>query len=185
METFNYFEHYLHTDEPVLFETSAPVTDKLMEDFQRFNYKTRRPGGFIVNIVCASLFGIFALINFAEGSYALGIVDAVLAALSILMPFMSIRKFVSGVEKDAFHAGNINSYKFYQECFVNTDHFTMSVIPYAIVPEAHETEEYFFIFITKHQAHIIPKNSFIINTPTEMRKLLVIKLGNRFMLHCQ
>ena len=184
MENINYFERYLHTEEQVLFETSAPVTDKLMEDFQKFNYKTRRPGTFVVNIVFTVILGIFALICFASGSFVLGIFDAVIAVMVSVGPFLNIRKFVSGVERDAFHAGNVNSYKFYQECFVNTDYFTMSVIPYAIVPEAHETEEYFFIFITKHQAHIIPKNSFIINTPAEMRKLLTIKLGTRFIVHC-
>lgn len=185
MDTINYVERFLHTDEPVLFETNALMDKKHTEDFNKFNYTKRNAAIFIVSLI-VGIFGILgALASAVLGEFSKGSISMLCGILCIGFPFMNIKKAASDSMKNGYHYGNINNYKFYQEYFVNTDFFTISIIPYNIVVDAHETDEYFFLYISKHQAHVIPKYSFVINTPDEMRKMLTIKLGNRFIVHCK
>ncbi len=185
MENTNYIERYINTDEPVLFETSAPMTDKILEDFNKFSYTKKNSASFVVNLIFAVFMGILGFICLITGNIYLALVNIGGAVVFALFPFFVLKKNSAAANNSALGRGNVNRYKFYQDCFVNTDFYTMSVIPYNIVIDAHETEEYFFIYISKFQAHVIPKVSFLFNTPQEMRKLLTMKLGNRFMVHCE
>lgn len=185
MDTINYVERFLHTDEPVLFETNALMDKKHTEDFNKFNYTKRTTAMFIANLIVGILCILGALASVSLGEFSKGLISMLCGIFCIGFPFINIKKTASDSMKNGYHYGNINNYKFYQEYFVNTDFFTISIIPYNIVADAHETDEYFFLYISKHQAHVIPKYSFVINTPEEMRKMLTIKLGNRFTVHCK
>ncbi|MDE5993493.1 MAG: YcxB family protein [Oscillospiraceae bacterium] len=184
MDTINYVERFLHTNEPVLFETNAPMDKKHIEDFNKFNYTKRNTAAFTVNLIVGVLCILSSLAEFAVGALSVGVISVLVGIFCIVLPFMNIKKVSADSVKNGYHNGNINNYKFYQEYFVNTDFFSISIIPYNIVVDAHETDEYFYLYISKHQAHVIPKYSFVMNTPEEMRKMLTIKLGNRFTVHC-
>lgn len=183
METINYVERFLHTDEPVLFETNALMDKKHMEDFQKFNYTKRNNAALALNLTVGILVILAAFANFAFGRVLAGVISLAIGSSCIFSPFITFKKIASNSVQNGYHSGNINNYKFFQEYFVNTDFFTISTVPYGIVTEAHETDEYFFLYISKYQAHIIPKSSFVLNTPEEMRKMLTMKLGSRFIVH--
>lgn len=185
MDTINYVERFLHTDEPVLFETNALMDKKHSEDFQKFTYTKRNTAAFTFNLIVGVLSILCGFAWLASGNLLESVISMLVGIFCIGLPFMNIKKAASDSMKNGYHYGNINNYKFFQEYFVNTDFFTISIIPYNIVVDAHEIDEYFFLYISKFQAHIIPKNSFVMNTPEEMRKMLTIKLGNRFTVHCK
>lgn len=185
MDTINYVERFLHTDEPVLFETNAPMDKKHTESFLKFTLTKRNTAAFTFNLIIGVLCILGAFASVAFGEFSRGFISMLCGIFCIVFPFINFKKSASDSMKNGYHYGNINNYKFYQEYFVNTDFFSISIIPYNIVVDAHETDEYFFLYISKHQAHVIPKYSFVINTPEEMRKMLTIKLGNRFTVHCK
>ncbi len=179
-----YIDRYVNTDEPVLFETNAPMLDKHIEDFNRFAYAKRNKAMQIINIILTVILGIQAIILLILGDFIWAFICVAMTVFMAITPKRIIRKAVASSTNNAYHNGNINNYKFYQNCLVNKDNFTISAIPYEIIVDAYETDEYFFLFISKVQAHIIPKNSFVYNSPAEMRKLLTMKLGSRFIVHC-
>lgn len=180
-----YIDRYLNTDEQVLFETNAPILDKHIEDFNRFTITQRNASSQVVSIILTVIFGIESLILLFVGSYLWAIFCIAMMVINLTSRSRIIKKSVASTNHNAYHNGNINNYKFYQNCLVNKDNFTISALPYDIIVDAHETDEYFYLFISKVQAHIIPKDSFVYNTPQEMRKLLTMKLGNRFIVHCK
>ena len=179
-----YIDRYLNTDEPVLFETNSPILEKHYVDFNKFNFTKRNTATFAVNIILCVISIMGIIISLTEKDYVSAVVYVVCAVAIMMFPFVMFKKGAAPALNNGYHNGNINNYKFYQNCLINKDNFTISAIPYDIIVDAHETDEYFYLFISKVQAHIIPKNSFVYNTPQEMRKLLAMKLGNRFIVHC-
>lgn len=179
-----YVEQYINTEEPVLFETNSFMLDKHSRDFNKFNYTKRNVATLAINTIATVMFVISAIATVIMKDYTRAVLYIIGAVIVSIYPFFVFKKSAVAATQNAYHNNNVNNYKFYQNCFVNTDNFTISAVPYDIVVEAHETEEYFYLFISKIQAHIIPKDSFVYNTPEEMRKLLTMKLGSRFIVHC-
>ena len=180
-----YIDRYINTEEPVLFETNSPMLDKHIEDFNKFGYAKRNKAMQVINIILTVILGIQAIILLVLGDYIWALICIAMTVFIAITPMRIIKKAVSSSNHNAYSTGNINNYKFYQNCLVNKDNFTISAIPYDIIVDAYETDEYFYLFISKVQAHIIPKNSFVYNSPEEMRKLLTMKLGSRFIIQCQ
>lgn len=183
MNNIDYIDKYLNSDEQLLFETRAPMLEKDSREFSKFSFTKKNNGLLAFYIILAVITFFLAILQCMDGDYVSAFISLVIV---ILIPifFNSMIKKSGKISSEApLFSGNVNNNKFYQDYFVNKDFHTMSVIPYTMVVEAHETAEYFFIYITKQQAFIIPKSSFIYNTPEEMRKLLQIKLGGRFIIH--
>lgn len=181
----SYIDNYINTDEQILFETTSSMSDKDVIDFNKFAYKRKNVSVRAVNIILSIVMGFQALVAFFIGSLFLAIMFTLITVFLIFSPTISFKRAVASSIHNGYHSGNITNYKFYQDCFVLKNNFSLSAIPYGIIVDAHETEEYFYLFISKIQAHIIPKNSFVYNTPQEMRKLLTMKLGSRFIVHCK
>ena len=186
MNDVDYTEQFLHTgsSEPVLFETNAPIDKKHFYDFNIFNYTKRDPVLFYILLISGAFLILLSFITFAAHLIRSGICGVLMGIFAILFIFFMSKIIAANSFKSPFTNGNIENYRFYREHFVCSNHFTVSVIPYNIITDAHETEEYFFLYISKNDAHIIPKNSFIISTPQEMRVMLSMNLGNRFTVHC-
>ncbi len=180
-----YIDNYINTEEPVLFEAIASMSDKDVVDFNKFAYKRRNVSVRAVNIILSIVMGFQALVAFFIGSLFLAIMFTLVTVFLIFSPAISFKRSAAASIHNGYHSGNVTNYRFYQDCIVLKNNFSFSAIPYGIIVDAHETEEYFYIFITKLQAHIIPKASFVYNTPEEMRKLLTMKLGSRFIVHCK
>lgn len=183
MNNVDYIDKYLNSDDPLLFETRAPIIEKDSREFSRFTFTKKNNGLLAFYIILAVITFLLAIMQFMVGDYVSAFVSLVIVILIPIFFNFMIKKSGKLSSDAPFLSGNVNNNKFYQDYLVNKDFHTMSVIPYTMVVEAHETAEYFFIYITKQQAFIIPKSSFIYNTPEEMRKLLRIKLGGRFIIH--
>lgn len=181
----SYIESYLNTAEPAIFETKAPMDNKQLEDFNIFNFTRRSTGmitaGFIVAFGCI----VVGITKIASGEIFNAVTFFIEALVCASIPFITAKVMSASEVKSAYYDQNFNEYKFYSDYFVNIDRFAVTVVPYNFVRDAHENGEYFFLYISKQKAHIIPKNSFLINTPEEMRKFLYYKLGNRFINHCK
>ena len=172
MDTINYVERYLNSDEPVLFEADVINTDKVLYDFDMFGYKYRHRMMYTLFMI-VFIFAIVggAIVMFADFSRGL-----------IFHRFMF--KSTSARESKSIVQGCTHIYKFYQDYFVEVTNYVLEAMPYEVVINAYETDEYFYIFISDRSAYILPKNTFVINTPQEMRKMLSMKLGNRFIVKC-
>lgn len=185
MNMESYIENYLNTSEPVSFEAKAPMDSKQLEDFNIFNYTRRSTGiitvGFIVAFGCI-IVGITKIASCEIFNAVTFFIEALVCAS---IPFITAKVMSANEVKSAYYDQNFNEYKFYNYYFVNIDRFTVTVVPYNFVSDAHENGEYFFLYISKQKAYIIPKNSFLINTPEEMRKFLYYKPGDRFTVHCK
>ncbi len=178
----NYIERYLNTDEQVLFEAKPAYTEKVYYDFDMFNFKQRKKTMYILFMI-VFIFAIVggAIIMFAD--FGSGLVSVILGIAGLLYPRVMFKR-LSARESKSIVKGGTYICRFYQDYFVEAGSYTLDAMPYGIVVDAHETDGYFYIFISDRSAYILPKNSFVLNTPQEMRKLLEIKLGNRFTVHC-
>lgn len=181
----SYIENYLNTSEPVIFETKAPITQKQCEDFSIFNFTKRHTVMLTVMFILPSIIVIQGIIEFALGKPSYAMITLLLGGLGYAAPFIISKATTSRETKSAYFAQNFNDYKFYSDYFVNTDRFAVTVVPYNFVLDAHENDSYFFLYISNERAHIIPKSSFIVNTPEEMRNFLYYKLKDRFTIHCR
>lgn len=182
MDTINYVERFLHTDEPVLFEADVVNTDKMLYDFDMFAYKHRHRMMYILGMTVF----IFAIVSGAIvmfDDFGKGLISVIIGITGILFNRF-IFKFTSAKENKSIVKGGTHIYKFYQDYFVEVTNYVLEAIPYEVVVDAYETDEYFYIFISDRAAYLLPKNTFVFNTPEEMRKLLTMKLGNRFIIHC-
>ena len=180
----SYVEQYMNTNEPILFESAYFHTEKYVYDFNNFSYK-KRQNAYVFNLIIAVVLLITSPIYFFNGDTFLGLSSIICAVLCFAIPVFTFKKAAKNQIYSGYSQNNLNRYKFYQDCFVHSENFSVSAVPYSIVAEAAETAEYFYIFINKNQAHVIPKSSFILNTPEEMRKLLTMKLGSKFIVHCK
>lgn len=185
MNMESYIENYLNTSETVIFETKAPITQKQNEDFSIFNFTKRNTVMITVMFVVASISVLEGITSIALGKMSYAIISLLLGGLGYAAPFIIVRTLTTRETKSAYFAQNFNDYKFYSDYFVNTDRFAVTVIPYNFILDAHENGKYFFLYISNEKAHIIPKNSFTVNTPEEMRNFLHYKLGERFINHCK
>lgn len=182
MNTVNYIERYLNTDELVLFEADVVNTDKVLYDFSMFTYKHRHR---MIYILCMIVF-IFAIVGgaivmFAE--FGKGLISVIMGIMGLLF-HRFIFKSTSARESKSIVKGGMHIYKFYQDYLVEATNYVLEAIPYEVVVDAYETDEYFYIFVSEGAAYILPKNTFVFNTPQEMRKMLTMKLGNRFIVQC-
>ncbi|MDE6133327.1 MAG: YcxB family protein [Oscillospiraceae bacterium] len=182
MDTVNYVERYFNTDEPVLFEADVINTDKVLYDFNMFAYKHRHRMMYILGMI-VFIFAIVsgAIVMFAD--FSKGLISVIIGIAGILFNRF-IFKFTSAKESKSIVKGCTHIYKFYQDYFVEVTNYVLEAIPYEVVVDAYETDEYFYIFISDSAAYILPKNTFVFSTPEEMRNLLTMKLGNRFIVHC-
>lgn len=53
---------------------------------------------------------------------------------------------------------------------------------YALIHKAYETADFFYVYITASQAHLIGKADLTAGSPAELRRLLQEQLGGRFVL---
>lgn len=75
--------------------------------------------------------------------------------------------------------------KFYQEATKGTDFKDVCECGYSYIFKAIETNEHFFIYISKLQMHIIPKKNITLGTPMELRSILMGRLGAKFKIKCK
>lgn len=183
MDTINYVERYLNTDEPVLFETDVVNTDKVLYDFDMFGYKHRHRMMYTLFMI-VFIFAIVggAIVMFAD--FGKGLISVIMGIVGLIFHRFMF-KSTSARESKSIAKGGTHNYRFYQDYFVEATNYVLEVMPYEVVIDAYETDEYFYIFISDRSAYILPKNTFVINTPQEMRKILSMKLGNRFTVHCK
>lgn len=182
MDTINYVERYLNSNEPVLFEAAVVNTDKLLYDFDIFAYKQRHRMIYILFMI-VFIFAIVsgAIVMFAD--FGKGLVSVIMGIVGLIFHRFMF-KFTSARESKSIVKGGTHNYRFYQDYFVEVTNYVLEAMPYEVVIDAYETDEYFYIFISDRAAYILPKNTFVFNTPQEMRKMLSMKLGNRFIVQC-
>jgi hypothetical protein len=136
-----------------------------------------------------ALFSLFAIYAFLNEKYYEMLIDIVLVLANLvvtpLLQHYAIKTAVKKNMESPLLYGNINRFYFYQDCYVNVDNQSTATVFYNQLINAYETDRYFYLYIHQNQAHIIPKISFTYNTPYEMRKLLSIKLGPRFIIRCK
>ncbi len=176
-------------NQQVLFEAVCTLTEEDAFKFNKFALTNRHIGNKIVRWVFVGLFSLFAVCAFISKNYYGMTVDILLVVLNlVIIPLMQNSALKSAVKKSMESPlinGNINRYYFYQDCYVNVDNQSTATVFYNQLINAYETDKYFYLYIQQNQAHIIPKISFTYNTPDEMRKLLSIKLGPRFIIRCK
>lgn len=185
MNMESYIENYLNTSETVIFETKAPMDKEQTEAFHLFHFTKRSPAIVIISFVLAGISIILCIKYLAAGETYVAVTYFIQAAIVAAIPFIMIKISVAKTSKAPYYYLNTNDFKFFEEYYVNTDLFAITVIPYNMLVSVHESENYFFLYITDQQAHIIPKSSFIVNTPEEMRNFLYYKLKDRFTIHCK
>lgn len=182
-------EQQVNNQQPILFEAICPFTEEDSLEFNKFSLSKRNIGGKVVRWIFVALFSFFAVFAFLEENYYGMTIDIILVLTNLIVtPLLQQSAIKTAVRKNMESPllnGNINRYYFYQDCYVNVDNQSTTTIFYNQLIDAHETEKYFYLYIQRIQAHIIPKNSFTYNTPDEMRKLLSMKLGPKFIVHCK
>ncbi len=166
----------ISSDEPAMFEVNAPMNKKFYYDFGVFHHTKNKNGMFIANVII----GILLILT---GITARSFFSVIFGVVCIAFTYIVINKSASDSMKNAYHMGHSDIFRFYGDYFVNRDYFSLSVIPYGILTEAHETQEYFFLYISSGRAFVIPKGCFVSGFPEGMRNLLSEKLGNRFKVH--
>ncbi|MGN1102022.1 MAG: YcxB family protein [Huintestinicola sp.] len=181
----NFIEHYLNTEEPVLFEAAVTKDIKMYQDFDNFNYRKRQTAAFVINLVAMIFSIIIGLLCIILGKALTGVFLIALGVVCFVFPKLQLNKSSAEESSSIVNSGSPECYKFYQNYFIDSDRFSICAVPYEIITDAYETDEYFYMFVSKRRAYIIPKNSFTFNTPQEMRKMLSIKLGGRFINHCK
>ena len=99
---------------------------------------------------------------------------------------MMTRKKNSAKEpKSLFYKNNHINLYFFNDSFVSTTNFSTSTVFYNKLYNAHETEDFFYLFTEMDKGCIVPKNSFVLGTPEEMREFISAELGNKFIVNCK
>lgn len=173
MDNTNYFERYFTSGEPVFFELNVPMDKKHIIDYNNFGYRIKNRKIFLLNAVTGA---VCILLGALAGSSF----TVILGVLCIALPYISLRSASVRSLENAYCMGNGDNYRFYADYFADRSNFSLEVMPYELVAEAFETEDYFFIFQTSNKAYIIPKYCFIYGDPLSFRAMLSEKLGSRF-----
>ncbi|MCM1578552.1 MAG: YcxB family protein [Ruminococcus sp.] len=174
--SIDYIGAAMSSHEPAVFEATVPIDKGHINNFQKFNYVHKQRGTFIFNTVI----GILCMLL---GVLAGSVVTMILGVMCIALPFVLFNKSSGDSVKNAYSYGQRDIFRFFGDYFTDRDCYSLSVIPYEIITEAHETAEYFFLYITSGKAFVIPKTCFTLNTPEEMSRMLAARLGERFRRH--
>lgn len=166
----------------VLFEAVCPENYNDSFRFHIFTLTKSMKGILIFIAVMIFIDFLFQLSNILRGEKT--DFSAIVLTVFILPVFeyLYVKKFTKDSLAAPIHCSNVNRFVFYQNCFEIFDNYSRVTLPYNMLVESYETKEYFYLFIEKNRAFIIGKYGFTYNTPEEMRKLLTIKLGNRFIV---
>ena len=168
-----------------------------LEDMKVFARKANTFKTFIIVNAILALFALWMLVLFCISiAYGAKILDNM--SLIVLFAFAVayvIHNFTYNLKtipknnlkkiKDAYGDTPV-SYTFFEEYFnvkvengINSED---SNLEYKNLHSAIETDEHYFIYLAKAQAHVIRKNSFVDGTPEELSALFKEKLGSRFTI---
>ena len=132
-------------------------------------------------------FGISDII--LTDSVAYGIVLIVIGVLFFPMTWLFTIWLQNRLDKSSkmLNAKIGTYYKFGEKIYQETccDEATMKSTTecnYSLLYKAYETQSHFFIFISKMQAHVLPKCDFTNGTPEELSILLREKMGDKFIV---
>ncbi len=169
----------------VLFEAVCPVSYSDTYKFNLFAFKRNLPGIIVIYAIIFLLDVTSQLPGLLAGErfdFTAIIFLLLFIPLFIFFTYITTRKAIRATLQSPMLINNVNRFLFYQDCMENIDNQSRTVVFYNQFINAYETDEYFYLFIEKNRAFIIGKYGFTYNTPEEMRKLLAIKLGNRFIV---
>ncbi len=169
----------------VLFEAVCPVNYNDSYKFNLFGFKRNLPGIIAIYVILFLINVISQLPGLLTGErfdFTLNTFLFLSIPLLIFLTYNTTKKTVRETLQSPMLINNVNRFLFYQDCMENIDNQSRTVVFYNQFINAYETDEYFYLFIEKNRAFIIGKYGFTYNTPEEMRKLLTIKLGNRFIV---
>lgn len=183
MDNMNVTQTEVYNNHPqILFEVISPLTYEDALAFNKFGVTIKRPYIKYIYIITLIIIAFNMVLSIISKNYFLFIISLVSICFMLFIYPQIIKMRIKKQIDSPLLSGNVNTYKFYQDCYVNTDNSSVSTVYYIQVIEAYETKEFFYIFNTPNTAHIIPKRSFVYNTPEEMRVLLSIKLGQNFKI---
>ena len=131
-----------------------------------------------------SFFGFCAVLAFYSKEIMLGI--AIIIGLLIYLAFIVVKPILEGkkVQKSEKLSGTfINTYKFYKKYFRAENPDGEAQIYYFKLYKIVETEEYFYLYISRDYAFIMAKSGFTKGTIEEftnfMRKKIYLKYKDR------
>lgn len=174
-------------DEMPFFEIVAPHTYNDTFELNVWCFFHKNKVSIAIFIVFMLMCFSNAVIDAKNGNITNALTGIVIAVVFIIVYVLTMYMIIHSSAKkscqSAINKDNVNRYYFYQDRMVNIDNNMNMTVTYDKLFEAHETKDYFYIFIENNRAFVIPKKCFTFNTPEEMRKLLTIKLGARFVCH--
>lgn len=162
------------------FEVTSPTSVRVLYDFQMYTMLTRHRlimVFYIIPTVFVLLTLILTLAGFQQGGLVTDIIllAVMLAFLPVFFLLSAKRTLSSPLNRD-----KTEHTSFYADRLVNSDSNSVLTVEYDKVTDAYETKKYFYIYVERDRAVIIPKSDIADGRTDELRAFLKIKLGVKF-----
>ena len=164
-----------------LFENKTTYTKKIYFDFLEFHNKKHNFSYMLYTVVWSMVLLLCIYLAFASHNRIQGVIVTIILAGFILYRICRPKRVVDKeLNSDKISTNNTNTFSFFDKNFEVKNNNGSFIYKYFMLRKIFETDDYFYLYVTRENAFLISKNTFSLGTSEDFSKFMKKKCGFKF-----
>ena len=164
-----------------LFENKTTYNKETYFEFLEFHNKKFNFRYTLYTVVWSMIFMLCIYLAFASKNRIQGVIVTMILVGFIAYRLLRPKKVVDKeLKSDKISTNNSNTFSFYDKNFEVKNNNGSFIYRYFMLKKIYETDNYFYLYVTRENAFLISKNTFSIGTSEDFSKFLKKKCGVKF-----
>lgn len=164
-----------------LFENKTTYTKDIYFKFLEFHNKKFNFRYMLYTVVWSMILLLCIYLAFASKNRIQGVIVTMILIGFIAYRLLRPKKVVDKeLKSDKVSTNNSNTFSFYDKNFEIKNNNGSFIYRYFMLKKIYETDNYFYLYVTRENAFLISKNTFSLGTPEDFSKFLKKKCGVKF-----
>lgn len=170
--------------EDKLFVNKTTYTKDMYVEFLKFHNKKYNPIYIAYTLFWAFLFFLCIILSFDSGSRTQGVLVTIILICFLIYRIVRPQLIVDKEMNSDKLEGNItNTFTFYEKNFEVKNANGKFIYKYSNLRKIFETQDYFYLYVTKENAFLLSKSAFSFGTSYTFSKFIKTKCRFKYMSH--
>ena len=164
-----------------LFENKTTYTKDVYFNFLEFHNKKFNFSYMLYTIVWSMILFLCIYLAFSTGNRIQGVIITMILVGFIIYRIFNPRRIVDKeLNSDKISTNNTNTFSFFEKNFEVKNNNGSFIYKYFMLKKIFETDDYFYLYVTRENAFLLSKKTFSLGTSEEFSKFLKKKCGFKF-----
>ncbi len=164
-----------------LFENKTTYSQDTYITFLKFHNKTYNFSYMLYTIFWCALLFLCLYLSFGSGNRIQGVVLTIILICFIFYRLFRPKMIVDKeMKSEKVSTNNTNTFSFYDKNFEVQNNNGSFKYKYFMLRRVFETNDFFYLYVTKENAFLISKNTFSLGTPEDFSKFIKNKCNIRY-----